>query len=164
VRLNSAVLDLWVFRRRATGVEFLVLHASQAKADRHFNGGRFWQVPSGVIEEDESVPEAADRLLAPYGLAARVVWAGEHVYTIYNRRFHEMQIISVFAVETDAAAEDVRLDPAEHAEHAWLPYEEALARVHYRGLKDGLRSVHEYVTGTATPARELCLREEPPRA
>ena len=32
-----------------------------------------------------------------------------------------------------------------------------LERVHYRGLKDGLRSVHEYITGVADPARELCL-------
>lgn len=61
----------------------------------------------------------------------------------------------------DDAAEvsdaDVRLDPAEHAEHAWLPYATCLDRVHYRGLKDGLRSVQEYVTGPATPARELRL-------
>jgi hypothetical protein len=47
VQFNPAVYDLWVFRRSARGVEFLVLHTSQAKADRHFNGGRFWQIISG---------------------------------------------------------------------------------------------------------------------
>jgi hypothetical protein len=30
--------------------------------------------------------------------------------------------------------------------------------VHYRGLKDGLRSVREYVTGPDGAAPELCLR------
>jgi hypothetical protein len=44
VQLNPAVYDLWVFRRRSHGVEFLVLRTSQIKADRHFNGGRFWQI------------------------------------------------------------------------------------------------------------------------
>ena len=158
MRLNPTVFDLWVFRRPSAVAEFLVLHTSQTKADRYFNGGRFWQVPSGVFGADESVPDAADRLLAPYGLAAGAVWAAEHTYTIYNRRFHEMQIVSVFAVETDPAASAVRLDSAEHADHAWLPFEDALARVHYRGLRDGLRSVHEYVTAPDAPARELRLR------
>ncbi len=158
MQLNHAVYDVWVFRRGDREVEFLVLHTSQQKADRYFNGGRFWQIPSGVFQDGESVPAALDRKLAPYGLTANAVWAAEHTYTIYNRRFHEIQIISVFAVETDAAATTVVLDPEEHASFEWLPYEAALARVHYRGLKDGLRATHEYVTGTARPAAELQLR------
>lgn len=158
MQLNPAVYDIWVFRRTPRGVEFLVLHTAQAKADRHFNGGRFWQIPSGVFRDGESVPAAFERELASYGLAVKAVWAAEHTYTIYNRRFDEIQIISVFAVETDSTAAKISLHPEEHAEHAWLPYEEALARVHYRGLKDGLRSTHEYITGAAHPAPELQLR------
>ena len=42
-------------------------------------------------------------------------------------------------------------------EYAWLPFDTCLERVHYRGLKDGLRSVDEYVTGVKEPAKELCL-------
>lgn len=157
MQLNPAVYDLWVFRRRTHGVEFLVLRTSQPKADRHFNGGRFWQTLSGVFQNGESVPAAVDRELAPYGLTARAVWAAEHTYTIYNRRFHEIQIISVFAVETDSA-EPVRLNPQEHSEYEWLSYEVALARVYYRGLKDGLRSTHDYIVGVDNPARVLRLR------
>jgi hypothetical protein len=44
------------------------------------------------------------------------------------------------------------------SEYEWVPYDVALERVHYRGLKDGLRSVAEFVTATATPAPELRLR------
>jgi hypothetical protein len=85
------------------------------------------------------------------------VWAAEHTYTIYNRRFHEIQIISVFAVETEGAA-TVRLDPQNHSESEWLPYQAAFDRVHYRGLKDGLRSTYDYVAGVDHPAPELRLR------
>jgi len=158
MRLNSAVYDIWVFRRGVGGFEFLLLHTSQTKADRHFNGGRFWQIPTGVFEGDESVPAAVDRQLAQYGLTAGAVWAAEHTYTIYNRRFHELQIISVFAAEIDPAASGVVLNPEEHAEFEWLSYDAAYARVHYRGLKDGLRSVNEYVTAATHAAPELRLR------
>lgn len=158
MRFNPAVYDLWLFRREGTHARFLVLRASEEKAACHFNGGRFWQVPSGVFEGDESVPEAVDRHLTRLGLVAAAVWAGEHTYTIYNRRFHEIQVISVYGVEVSGAESAPRLDPVEHSEHAWLDFEEALSRVHYRGLKDGLRSVQEYVTGVPEPAAELRLR------
>ena len=52
-----------------------------------------------------------------------------------------MQAIGVFAAEVTGA--EVRLAPAEHSEHGRFPIEPCLERVHYRGLKDGLRSVHE---------------------
>ena len=161
MRLNPAVFDLWVFRRRPAGAEYLLLWTSELKATRYFNGGRFWQIPSDVFRDGETVPEALDRKLAAYGLLAGALWAAEHAYTIYNRRFHEIQIISVYAAEVSDG--EPRLDAAEHSAHEWLGYEAALAAVHYRGLKDGLRSVREYVTGPAAPAPELCLRAGGPR-
>ena len=109
MQFNPAVYDLWVFRRCAHGVEFLVLRLPDqgrpplqrrpllADYQRRF-------------PERESVPAAVDRELAPYGLTARAVWAAEHTYTIYNRRFDEIEIISVFAVETDGTA-PVQLNP-----------------------------------------------------
>ena len=127
----------------------------QALATRHFDGGRFWQIPSGFVDDGEMITEAIARELKLYGLSARAIWAGDHAYTIYNRRFAEMQIIGVYAAEV--ADSPVKLDQSEHAEYGWLPFEDCLERVHYGGLKDGLRSVHEYVTGPDSPAKELCL-------
>ena len=57
----------------------------------------------------------------------------------------EMQAIAGYAAEVDDTA--VLFEPSQHSEYAWLPFDTCLERVHYRGLKDGLRSVHEYVTG-----------------
>jgi hypothetical protein len=153
--LAANVFDVWVFRRTDHGVEYLLLYTSQDKADRYFNGGRFWQIPSNSIQAGESVVAAVDRLLGHFRLTASAVWAAEHVYAIYNRRFACMQLIAVYAAEVDA--DDVRLDPDESSEFRWCAFEDALAMVHYRGLKDGLRSVREYVTGGGNPAPELRL-------
>ena len=79
----------------------------------------------------------------------------EHAYTIYNRRFDCMQIIAVYAAEV--SAEHVELDPTEHAEYRWCTYAEAYDLVTYRGLKDGLRSTKDYVTGRPSPPLELQL-------
>ena len=156
MQLNPGVFDAWFFRRSATDVEYLLLQASELKAARYFNGGQFWQIPSGVFLAGESVLDALDRKLATHELVARSIWAAEHAYTIYNRRFEEIQIITVYAAEV--VGDQPRLDPAEHSTYCWRPYDAALAMVHYRGLKDGLRSVREYVTGPQAAAPELCLR------
>jgi hypothetical protein len=155
MKLEINVFDIWAFRRSAAGVEYLLLHTSREKADRYFNGGRFWQIPSDFTGENESVVQAVARLLGQFSLTPRAIWAAEHVYTIYNRRFDCMQMIAVYAAEVSANA--ITLSAAEHAEYRWCSYDEAQTLIHYRGLKDGLRSTLEYITGPATPARELQL-------
>jgi hypothetical protein len=157
MELAANVFDVWAFRRTEEGVRFLLLYTSEEKANRFFNGGRFWQVPSGMVEPGEGVTDAIRRVLGFYGLCPRAVWAGEHAYLIYNRRFSEMQAIGVYAAEVDGA--EVRLDPSEHSRSEWLSLEDGLERVRFRGLKDGLRSVDEYITGVREPAPELCLYE-----
>ena len=157
MQLEPNVFDVWAFRRTPSGIVFLLLHTSVEKANRHFNGGRFWQIPSGFVREEESIVDAIHRELALYRLHPTSIWAGEHAYLIYNRRFATMQAIAVYAAEVTAV--HVTLEPSEHSEYGWFSLEQCLERVHYRGLKDGLRSVHEYVTGVSTPAKELCLYE-----
>ena len=155
MQLAANVFDVWTFRRTPEGVRFLLLHTSVEKAERFFNGGRFWQIASNFVKDGEHITDAIARTLRSFGLKAQTVWAAEHSYTIYNRRFNEVQIIGVYAAEVLESA--VRLNAAEHAEFEWLSPDEALGRVHFRGLKDGLRSVQEYITGVAEPARERCL-------
>lgn len=156
MEISANVFDVWVFRRTEEDVRFLLLHTSQLKADRYFNGGRFWQIPSDFIGDREDIVNAIERCLSKFGLAATCIWAAEHAYTIYNRRYRTMQIIGVYAAE--AEQECVILDAEEHSEAGWYSFEECLERVHFRGLKDGLHSVHEYVTGVVEPAKELQLK------
>jgi 8-oxo-dGTP pyrophosphatase MutT (NUDIX family) len=155
MRLAANVFDVWAFQRRPGGVKFLLLYTAAIKAERYFNGGRFWQIPSGSVNEDESITDAILRVLSIFGLNANKIWAGEHTYMIFNRRFNEMQAIGVYAA--DVPDSPVTLDPAEHSEYGWYTFEECLELVHYRGLKEGLRSVQEYITDLQDPAKELCL-------
>ena len=156
MQLSANVFDVWVFRRTSDGIKYLLLHTSQTKAERYFNGGRFWQIPSGFVEEDEDLTGAIERRLDAFGLRPSSIWAAEHAYTIYNRRFNSMQIIGVYAAEV--AQESLQLDPDEHSEAGWFDSDACLDKVHYRGLKDGLRSTRDYITGVPEPARELLLR------
>jgi ADP-ribose pyrophosphatase YjhB (NUDIX family) len=159
MKLDPSVFDVWTFQRRPAGVVFLLLYTSEEKAARHFNGGRFWQIPSDFVNDGESIADAIGRTLERHALRPKSIWAGEHAYLIYNRRFDQMQAIAVYAAEVHDG--DVHLEPSAHSHYEWLPFETCLERVHFRGLKDGLRSVHEYITGVKEPARELCLYVAP---
>lgn len=86
---------------------------------------------------------------------AASIGAAEHTYSIYNRRYETMQLIGVYAAEVRDG--HVLLNPVEHAEFGWYSFEQALTMVHFRGLKDGLRSTVEYITGVTEPAKELQL-------
>ena len=158
MNLATGVFDVWAFRRDPDAIRYFLFYTSQSKADRYFNGGRFWQIPSNVVGDDETIEGAIVRRLDQIGLDVATIWAGEHAYVIYNRRFREMQLIGVYAAEIRRA--DVQLDPEENSDYGWYTLDECLERIHYRGLKEGLRSVHEYVTGVSDPARELCLFDE----
>src|ERR671935_457704 len=90
VELRTDTLDLWVFVRAEEGSRYLLLHTSQEKADRFFGGGRFWQIPGSFVADGEDVVAALQRLLAELGLDAMDIWAVEHTYLIYNRRFDSL--------------------------------------------------------------------------
>ena len=156
MQLQASVFDVWVYRRSGAQTEYLLLHTSQAKADRFLNGGRFWQIPSNLVADGETVTGAIDRLLSDFGLAPVEIWAAEHVYTIYNRRFDAMQIIAVYAARVEEV--EVSLRPEEHADYRWCGHDEARRLVSYRGLKEGLASVREYVTERDPPLPELRLK------
>ena len=119
MRLASNVFDVWTFRRTDRGARFLLLYTAEEKARRHFNDGRFWQIPSDFVNDGENVTGAIRRELDRFGLTATSIWAGEHAYIIYNRRFDEMQIIAVYAAEV--AETDARIDPSQHSEYRVAP-------------------------------------------
>ncbi|MBC8027559.1 MAG: hypothetical protein H7Y89_16320 [Steroidobacteraceae bacterium] len=95
MQFQANVFDVWTYRDSG---------AKQMKADRFFNGGRFWQIPSYFMADGETVTGAVGRLLFGFGLTPTEIWAAEHVYTIYNRRFESMQMIAVYAALKEGLA------------------------------------------------------------
>lgn len=155
MELRTDPLDLWAFSRGPDGVRYLLLHTSQEKADRFFGGGRFWQIPAALVQKQESVVTASQRCLAELGLTAKSLWAVEHVYPIYNRRFDCMMLIPVFAAEVDAHA-NITLD-WEHSEARWCKVDECKQRLSFRGLLEGLDWTRRYITESPSPRPEFRL-------
>lgn len=155
MQYQVGAFDVWVYRKDADAFRYLLLHTSQDKADRWFNGGRFWQIPSDCAGEGETLAQAARRCLLGFGLAAESLWAVEHTYTIYNRRYENVQIILVLAAEVKTAAA-VSLT-WEHSDCAWLTAAECQSRLGFRGLIEGLRWTQHYVTEAPKLMPELRL-------
>ena len=152
---HGLVFDVWVYRRDSDAVRYLILRTSVEKAEKWFNGGRFWQIPSNLLADGDTLVPAVRRCLDSYGIDAAAIWAVEHTYTIYNRRFDELQTIVVVAAEAEGTP-DVRLSE-EHSEYRWATADECDALLGFRGLKEGLEWTRRYITETSTPLPELQL-------
>jgi len=155
VQFRTNAFDIWVFRRDPDVVRYLLLHTSQEKAERWFNGGRFWQIPSEFVAENESIVEASRRCLAEFGITALSLWAVEHTYTIYNRRREDIELILVLAAEAQRA-DSVTLT-WEHSEYRWATATECQELLGFRGLLDGLQWTRRYVTEPDKSYPELKL-------
>jgi hypothetical protein len=155
LELRTDTLDLWVFVRANDGPRYLLLHTSQEKADRFFGGGRFWQIPGLFLQDGEDVGSALQRLLVDLGLETVHIWAVEHTYLIFNRRFHSLVAIPVFAAEVREQAAP-RLD-WEHSEHGWFSAEDCYERLSFRGLREGLDWTRSEISEKPSPRPEFRL-------
>ena len=155
MQFRANAFDIWLFRRDPDSVRYLLLHTSQEKAYRWFNGGRFWQIPTEFIAENESVVSASRRCLAEFGISFRSLWAVEHTYTIYNRRREEIALILVLAAEVQKA--DIVKLTWEHAEYRWATASECEELLTFRGLLEGLQWTRRYVTEARESYPELKL-------
>jgi hypothetical protein len=150
MNLNVNAFDLWVFDKSSETTKYLLLHSSQEKADNWFGGGRFWQVPTDIVPDDEKLVDALRRNLQGLGLQTLSLWAVEHIYTIYNRRYEEIMIIPVFAAEVTGTP-NVPLT-WEHSEFGWYTADECFERLNFRGLREGLKWTREYITEPEEPS------------
>jgi hypothetical protein len=155
MKLRTNIFDLWVFCKHNNQIKYLILHTSQEKADKWFNGGRFWQIPGEFTGDDEEVLNAIKRCLNDLKLVHKSIWIIEHTYIIYNPRRKNIEIIPVFATEV-TFTDKIPLT-WEHSEYGWFTADEVLQRIKFRGLKDGLHWTREYVSESSTPLQELRL-------
>ncbi len=168
MQILANVAELWVFSRAVDGPRYLVLEASQEKADAFFGGHRFWQIPGTSIRNDEEpTVDMLRRGLAEYGLEASALWAVEHVSTIFNRRFDAIQVIPAFAAEVSglpkpkpimsdvsSLASAVRV---EYGEYEWADAQRVGQLLTFRALLDGFAQLRRYITECPEPRGEFRL-------
>ncbi len=156
MKLNTHVFDIWTYHLEDDEPKYLMLHTSQEKADKWFNGGRFWQIPGDFLEESEDIKDGIVRSLKKdFDLTPTRIWTVEHTYTIYNRRRQAIEIIPVFAAQV-SNKENISLS-WEHSEFGWLTAQECKERLNFRGLLEGLDWTREYITEAKQDLKEFEL-------
>ena len=156
MNFNHNVFDLWV-HHLADGIpKYFLIQVSQKKADKWFKGVCFWQIPSDSFKDGETVQAALSRVLEKYSFSTKSLWAVEHTYTFYNRRFEEIQLCTVYAAEVERP-DNVKLTDM-HSSYGWFTHDECLTKLRYRGLIEGLKWTTNYVTESPKNYEELRLK------
>ncbi len=139
--LSVDMVQVHVYRRGGTGeVEYLLL---QRAADEELYPS-LWQMVTGHIEAGETAVAAAKReVMEETGVVAASVAVVPYVASFYFEPDDSIHHVPVFAVEVSADTA-IRLS-TEHADLAWLRYEDAMRRLVFPGHREGLRILRDYM-------------------
>jgi 8-oxo-dGTP pyrophosphatase MutT (NUDIX family) len=151
MEMKATMIQAYVYRRDADGtVNYLLLR--RAFGERLYPG--MWQMVTGRLEAEERATDAARReIFEETGLRDARLAVVPYVASFYFAPDDSVHHVPVFAAEAPADF-GVRLS-AEHDEAAWLPYEEAWARLVFPGHREGLRTLREYILIDARAREEF---------
>lgn len=130
----SRSVSVLVWRRGLVGIEVLMMKRVPAE-------GGWWQSVTGMVEDGESLEEAAAReVMEETGLRGHLQAMDlQHTFllppTAQDPRFNQE---TCFSAEVPAKSL-VRLSPAEHVEFKWCPLAEAETLTPWEGARESLR-------------------------
>ena len=131
----SRIVDVYVFRRSAGGVEFLQLHRRPQSRI-----GDSWQSVHGGIEPGETAVRAARReLTEETGLTPLAFWQLEHVNVFFVAAEDQIHLCAGFAAEVPADS-PVQIDD-EHDAFRWMPTAEAEQAFLWPGQRACVREI-----------------------
>lgn len=139
--LTVDMVQAYLYRRCADGVvEYLLLRRSP---DEELYPS-LWQMVTGHIEQGETAVAAAKReVREETGIVAETLDIVPFVASFYFAADDSIHHVPVFAVEV--SADTVIRISSEHAELAWLPYEDAMQTLVFPGHREGLRILRDYM-------------------
>lgn len=148
-RLDPCLIEVYVFRRRARGVEFLLL---RRQAGESLPG--VWQPVTGTLRRRETAVHGALReVREETGVVARRLWRIETVTAYFDPRRDAIRLVTLFAAEVAARAA-VRLS-REHSAHRFVSAREAARRFLWDSQRQGLLAVRSQVLRGGAQARAL---------
>ena len=133
-------------RKRGDGWEYLLLHRV---ADR----GRFWQgVTGGVIDDEDCRTAALRELSEETGFHPAGIKRIDYSYTfpvddryrsLYDQPVNKItEYVYVAVIEGSAPP---KIDPAEHDDWRWCPFDEAMELLRWSGNKEALRRCRDFI-------------------
>jgi 8-oxo-dGTP pyrophosphatase MutT (NUDIX family) len=148
-RLDSSLIEVYVFRRRERRVEFLLLrrHPSDTLPG-------VWQPVTGTLRRGETAARGALReVREETGVRALRLWRLESVRGTYDQGREAIRFITRFAAELGPRAEVRR--SREHTAHRFASVREAARRVLWESQRDGFAEVARQVLRGGARARAL---------
>jgi len=148
-RLDPSLIEVYVFRRRARRVEFLLLRRHPGDA---LPG--IWQPVTGTLRRGEPAARGARReVREETGVAPLRLWRLESVRGFYDPGQEAVRFIVRFAAELDAKARVRR--SREHTAHRFAGTQEAARRVLWESQRKGFAEVRRLVLRGGARARAL---------
>jgi len=146
---RCSLVSVVVLRGHGQDARTLLLH----RAKTHLHG--LWTYAAGHVEPGEKAWQAALRELAEEtGLRPGALYSADQCEAYYDLREECIAVVPAFVAFVDADAR-VRLD-AEHDDHAWLPFPEAIARLPFGGQRTLYAHVQrEFVMRPPSPALRM---------
>lgn len=134
-RIQTGIVNAYVFRRTPDGVKYLLL-----KRNRASNYSHLWQGIAGKIEPGESAWQTAVReLKEETGLDPKIIFTVDHIDHFYEAYNDCLNLVPVFGIEVDSS--EITLS-REHCESRWVSLDEASTLLIWTGQKTGIGAVN----------------------
>ena len=131
-------IDSYIYRNTENGPIYLMLKRSPGKYYEHL-----WQGVAGKIEKGETAVQTVVReLKEETGKEPIKIFVADHIASFYNAKYNQIFMVPIFGIEVEGS--EVQLSE-EHSEYKWVPFEDALNLLTWKGQKEGLRTVHDEV-------------------
>lgn len=136
----SEIAEIFIYRKVRDTFEYLLL-----KRNYNETYAGIWSIAGGKIEKDEKALEAALReMKEETGLKAKRLFLLEKVSVFFEHRDDKMHLVPVFLAE--AKDNDGVILSEEHSEFAWMNFDEAYEKIHWKDWKKNLKTIHRILT------------------